>query len=618
MRGRHKKWVSRLGFRILLLPLLGLAGLALIWTIDSQVAKMADEAFVMGQKGTNIAWLISERSHTESEYLNSPRSSLLSRIKTQSQQIREAIAQARQLHSSAAVQPLFEQISRAATEHRQAFDQASQVVKALADHRATLYSLFNKSDGLLRKAVEAIIDEETQLTIMQGIDLPEKKVALRIALNEFLGFSAAAMLNVNELLAYSDARRFEKAHESLLREMTISAQNIEGIVASVDEKQYSRWWSQIQDIQAEIRQTQEAIFDQWKRLQGRSALLEQSNDALKTSIRQAVEGVQQEVARIKAVGKRISSVSGITLALLLIGLSLLVVRSATRPISNVAEGLRSGADDLAAASAQMQSSGQELAQGASEQSQAIEETLYALQAMSETTRKNADHARQSHGLMDEMETVLADTNASMRALTENMDQTLKTGEESRKIITTIDAIAFQTNLLALNAAVEAARAGAAGAGFAVVAQEVRNLAMRTTEAARNTATLIQGSVQRLQESADILSGTNQRFQAVSQSGKKVGDLISAIAQASRDQDQAIEQMADAVNKMDGVTGQNSANAEKSAALSDEMTEQAQKMRAHVRGLVGLVGKNGDLLKEKGKKPPTSSRESTVYLPVPTS
>ena len=169
-----------------------------------------------------------------------------------------------------------------------------------------------------------------------------------------------------------------------------------------------------------------------------------------------------------------------------------------------------------------------------------------------------------------------------------MEEISAASQETFKIIKTIDEIAFQTNLLALNAAVEAARAGEAGAGFAVVADEVRNLAMRAAEAARNTAGLIEGTVNKVKDGSGIVAKTNSAFSQVAESVQKATTVIAEIAAASREQAQGIAQISTAVASMDKVVQQAAAGAEESASLSVEMSNQADKLNAVVDKLAALV------------------------------
>jgi methyl-accepting chemotaxis protein len=238
------------------------------------------------------------------------------------------------------------------------------------------------------------------------------------------------------------------------------------------------------------------------------------------------------------------------------------------------------------------SAAQSLAEGSSEQAASLEETSSSLEEMSSMTKQNADNAKQANSLMGEAKQVVGTANESMGKLTESMGEITKASEETSKIVKTIDEIAFQTNLLALNAAVEAARAGEAGAGFAVVADEVRNLAMRAADAAKNTATLIEGTVKKVKDGSELVGRTNEAFKQVAGSSAKAADLVAEISAASSEQAQGIGQINTAVTELDKVTQQNAANAEESASASEEMSAQAETMKGMVDELVAIVGRSG--------------------------
>ena len=219
---------------------------------------------------------------------------------------------------------------------------------------------------------------------------------------------------------------------------------------------------------------------------------------------------------------------------LMVGIFLMwaIGRGITKPLNRVIEGLNAGSDQVASSSGQVSSASQSLAEGSSEQAASIEETSSSLEEMSSMTKQNANNANQADNLMKEANQVVGQANDSMTELTGSMEEISKASEDTSKIIKTIDEIAFQTNLLALNAAVEAARAGEAGAGFAVVADEVRNLAMRAAEAAKNTASLIEGTVKKVGDGSGLVTRTNEAFVKVAESAGKVGELVSEIAAAS--------------------------------------------------------------------------------------
>jgi methyl-accepting chemotaxis protein len=292
------------------------------------------------------------------------------------------------------------------------------------------------------------------------------------------------------------------------------------------------------------------------------------------------------VARGAEILTWISAGCGTALALLL-GIYLAV--SITRSVSRVVEGLGEASDLVSTASSQVSAASQQLAEGTSEQAASIEETSSSLEEMSSMTKQNADHAGEANSLMAETTAVVSKANDSMSELAASMVEISKASEETSKIIKTIDEIAFQTNLLALNAAVEAARAGEAGAGFAVVAEEVRNLAMRAADAAKTTTNLIEGALKQIKHGSEVAERTRVEFHQVSANSTKMSELVGEIAAASNEQAQGIEQVNKAVSEMDKVVQQNAANAEETASASEEMNAQARQMREFVENLVSIVG-----------------------------
>ena len=274
--------------------------------------------------------------------------------------------------------------------------------------------------------------------------------------------------------------------------------------------------------------------------------------------------------------------------LAIVTVALLMGRTIARPISRAVEGLTTGAEEVAAAAEQVSSASQSLAQGASQQAASLEQTSASMEQMAAMTRNNAHSAQRAAASRTQASQALQEANQLMEQTAAAMAEIESAGKQTSRIIKTIDEIAFQTNLLALNAAVEAARAGEAGAGFAVVAEEVRSLALRAAEAAKNTAELIEGSVNNIKRGAELVEQTRLAFAAAREHNHKVGELVAEIAAATSQQAQGIDQINRAVSEMDKVTQRVAASAEESAGASEQLNAQAETMREMVRELVALV------------------------------
>jgi len=274
---------------------------------------------------------------------------------------------------------------------------------------------------------------------------------------------------------------------------------------------------------------------------------------------------------------------------LAMGIGLYLSSTLSRQLNRIIRSLNFGAEEVSTASGRVSYASQNLAEGSQRQAASLEETAAALEQMAAMTRQNSDHSQQANLLMEESGNLVGKANTSMAQMTEAMRDLSTAGDQTGKIIKTIDEIAFQTNLLALNAAVEAARAGEAGAGFAVVAEEVRNLAQKAASSAKTTADLVEVIVAKVKEGTSLVNRTADDFGKVSSSTAKAQQLVAEIASASEEQAHGLEQISRAMAGLDHVVQSNAASAEESAAASAGLNVQAEKMHDVVQELVTLVG-----------------------------
>ncbi len=269
-------------------------------------------------------------------------------------------------------------------------------------------------------------------------------------------------------------------------------------------------------------------------------------------------------------------------------LGIIITRSITKPINRIIEGLNEGADQVNDAAAQVSTASQQSAEGASEQASSLEETSSALEQMAAMTRTNAENSKEANGLSAQARDAAQAGDTTMHKLNEAMTAINESSGQISKIIKVIEEIAFQTNLLALNAAVEAARAGEHGKGFAVVADEVRNLAQRAAQAAGETTGLIENSVTKARDGTEVAGDVGKALAAIVGDVGKVTDLIDGISKASEEQAQGVDQVNTAVSQMDRVTQQNAAGAEESAAAAEQLSAQANTVKAAVTELAQLI------------------------------
>lgn len=268
-------------------------------------------------------------------------------------------------------------------------------------------------------------------------------------------------------------------------------------------------------------------------------------------------------------------------------------------LESVIKNIKNSAGMVTGAANEISAGNQELSQRTQEQASALEETSSAIEELTATIKNNAENANRANTTSVKTKGVVEDGNNVIKDTIQAMEAVSQSSKKISEIINVVNDIAFQTNLLALNAAVEAARAGEQGRGFAVVAVEVRNLAQRSADAAKEIQTLINDSVEKVQAGNQLVLKTGQHLDRITESIDSMSELISEISAASHEQSVGVEEVNKAVVQIDQVTQQNASLVEEVAAASETMNGEAKQL--YNLAMQFKVSSDKNVLSEDGNK-----------------
>ena len=250
-------------------------------------------------------------------------------------------------------------------------------------------------------------------------------------------------------------------------------------------------------------------------------------------------------------------------------------------LTNIVGRVREGSNEIHHGTREIASGNADLSSRTEQQAASIQETAASMEEMTATVKQNADNARQASTLAADASTTAEHGGDVVAQVVQTMHGISTSSKKVADITSVIDSIAFQTNILALNASVEAARAGEQGRGFAVVAGEVRNLASRSADAAKEIKTLIDASVTQIQQGSTLVEQAGTTMSDVVTAVRRVTDIMDEISAASQEQSDGIEQVSQAVGQMDQVTQQNAALVQEASAAAASLEEQANRLEQAV-------------------------------------
>ncbi len=466
--------------------------------------------------------------------------------------------------------------------------QNKQILEARATLDRSAADFIQNIDALI--AVQrSRLDKEIESSETAGA-LHERLKKLTVA-SEIRGSGNAARISVFKAQALRAPRLVEDGLRNLdaMDASFVTLLGLLKIQADVDEVK------KVQSDAVRYRDAMKAIMDADLRLSvltsnqisAAAQLGRLTTETAETGMSRTVESASDSAHKLALASTTI--LFGLAAAVAIgIGVAILIVRNASRVLVGVARCLEDGSNQVSAASHQVSCASQSLADGAGEQAAALEQTSSSLEEMASMTRQNSESGRKANELSNQARQAAERGATDMTVMNEAMNEIKASSDDIAKIIKTIDEIAFQTNILALNAAVEAARAGEAGMGFAVVADEVRNLSHRSAQAARETATKIEGAIGKTAQGVEISGKVARTLTEIVGKTREVDELVAQVARASVEQSQGIAQINTAVADMDKVTQSNAASAEESASAAEELNAQATAMKESVGELLRLV------------------------------
>jgi len=444
-----------------------------------------------------------------------------------------------------------------------------------------LYRYHSTSDATKLPAAEERINNLLQ----QITSLNDYYMANDISSNEDKAMTEQANRNLDAVRsALPTFLAASRAHDDAVTLPLLQSENGVGAATRKMEADYTRQIQLNIDIGEQLRAENKRVYTQtlWA-MSGGSLLVILILAAFSVKV---IMGIKRSLSGIVNTMTQVSHTLDLTQTATVsrkdeIGQTAMAFNQLLARVSGTLLSVNHAAQSVSTGSTQIAAGNEDLSSRTEEQAASLEQTSASMATLSETVRQNAEGAHQASSLANNANSMSIQNGTAVKQMLTTMDDIRASSGKISEITGLIEGIAFQTNILALNAAVEAARAGEHGRGFAVVASEVRNLAQRSSSAAREIKDLISTSVSQVEHGLEQATSVGSNSENVRHAIQQVADLVNEIAAATSEQSKGIEQVHQAIGQMDEVTQQNAALVEEASSASKSLQEQAETLSALV-------------------------------------
>ena len=483
---------------------------------------------------------------------------------------------------------------------RKTLDSFAEKIRKVLDHCAMLNNIRREteshSSGIddLLISLNAMIPERMMAQVMEGKDSSSLE-QLNLMLPEYRETLLRLKLVFSELgLEYFEQPLKDAEHPLLI---LLDDFNVRVLALKGYEEEISDYAGQFADLTVKYREIILRLHQVGGQFRERKNEMDHAKEELLNLMEETDAGIAELTG--KAAGdlrRQISASETGMLIFFLVILSVFILaffltRSMTQLLKRIISGLFESVCQVASAADELSDTSQFLSENAADQAASVEESSSSLEEMRAMSQKTSELTLGSEKLMHENIEKSVCSLKSIVSLTQQMARIEADSDQMSRIIKTIDEIAFQTNLLALNAAIEAARAGEAGAGFAVVAGEVRNLAMKAADAAKNTQELLDSTVGRVSQATLAIKHVNSNFEDIIESATVMGEKTASVTRANMELSRGIAQVSHAQNEIDRKTQHTAASSQESAAASQELSAQAVAMKEFAHDLAFMAGQH---------------------------